>query len=168
MGLTSEGKKFKDILASKTKVLYTVGEIPVGKRPDTEFLVVQNSHLTDLAADADVVLPSTPALESEGTIVDYLGRLKEVKKAVEPAGESHSHAEIFIGLAEAMGVSLKKAKDTDVKKALKTKVKTVFSPFKKEKDLDIDAEKFTEDINRCAINWSRLLWLKETEKGVAA
>ena len=167
MGLTSEGKKFKDILASKTKVLYAVGEIPASKRPDTEFLVVQNSHFTDLAAQADVVLPSTPALESEGTIIDYLGRLKEVKKAVAPAGESHAHADIFIGLAEAMGVALKKAKDTDVKKALKTKVKAAFSPFKKEKDLDIDGERFTEEINRSAINGSRLLWLKETEKGAA-
>ncbi len=167
MGLASEGKKFKDILASKTKALYAIGEIPVGKRPDTEFLVVQNSHLTDLAAQADVVLPSTPALESEGTIIDYLGRLKEVRKAVDSVGESHAHADIFIGLAGAMGVSLKKAKDTDVKKALKTKVKVAFSPFKREKDLDIDGEKFTEDINRSVINGSRLLWLKETEKGVA-
>jgi len=167
MGLTSEGKKFKDILASKTKTLYAIGEIPLGKRPDTEFLVVQNSHLTDLAAQADVVLPSTPALESDGTIIDYLGRLKEVRKAVDPAGESHSHADIFMGLAEAMGVSLKKVKDTDVKKALKTKGKAAFSPFKKEKDLDIDGEQFTEDINRSAINGSRLLWLKETEKGAA-
>ncbi len=167
MGLTSEGKKFKDILASKTKVLYAIGEVPVAKRPDTEFLVVQNSHLTDLAAQADVVLPSTPGLESEGTIVDYLGRLKEVKKAVEPAGESQAHADIFIGLAGAMGASLKKAKDTDVRKALKAKVKVSFSPFKREKDLDIDLEKFTEDINKSAINGSRLLWLKETEKGAA-
>ena len=145
-----------------------IGEVPVGKRPDTKFLVVQGSHLTDLAREADVVLPSTPALESEGTIVDYLGRLKEVKRAIDPAGESISHADIFIGLAEAMGVSLKKAKDADVKKALKTKVRASFNPFKKEKDPDIDVEKFTEDINRSAINGSRLLWLKETEKGVAA
>ena len=168
MGLMSEGKKFKDILGSKTKALYAIGEIPVGKGPETEFLVVQNSHLTDLAAKADVVLPSTPALESEGTIIDYLGRLKEVKRAVGPLGESKTHADIFIDLAGAMGASLKKVKDTDVKKALKTKVKAAFSPFKREKDLDIDAEKFTEDINRSAINGSRLLWLKETEKAVTA
>jgi NADH dehydrogenase/NADH:ubiquinone oxidoreductase subunit G len=168
MGLTSEGKKFKDILASKTKVLYAIGEIPVSKRPDTDFLVVQNSHLTDLASQADMVLPSTSALESEGTIVDYLGRLKEVKRAVEPAGDSRPHADIFVALAEAMGASLKKAKDTDVKKAMKTKVKVTFSPFKRERDLDIDGEKFTEDINRSAINGSRLLWLKESEEGVTA
>jgi NADH dehydrogenase/NADH:ubiquinone oxidoreductase subunit G len=168
MGLTSGGKKFKEIVGSKTQALYAIGEVPVSKRPDTDFLIVQNSHLTDLANEADVVLPSSAALESEGTIVDYLGRLKEVKRAVDPAGESISHADIFIGLAETLGVSLKKVKDTDVKKALKTKARVAFSPFKREKELDIDAEKFTEDINRSAINGSRLLWLKETEKGVTA
>lgn len=167
MGLTSNGKKFKDILHSQTRVLYAIGEVPVAKRPDTEFMVVQNSHMTALAAEADIVLPSTPALESEGTIVDYLGRLKEVKRAVDPAGEAISHADIFIGLAEAMGALLKKAKDTEVKKALKTKTKASFSPFKRDKDLDIDAEKFIEDINRSTINGSRLLWLKETEKNIA-
>ncbi len=167
MGFTSQGKKFKEIIASKTKALYIVGEIPLDRRPETEFLVVQNSHLTDLASQADVVLPSTAALEADGTIIDYLGRLKELKKAVEPAGEAQTHADIFVGLAEVMGVSLKKSKDTDVKKALKTKAKVTFSPFKKEKDLDIDGERFTEDINRSAIGGSRLLWLKETEKGAA-
>ena len=55
-----------------------------------------------------------------------------------------------------------------MKKALKGKVKVSFSPFKKDKDLEIDAGKFTEDINASAIGGSRLLWLKETEKGVAA
>ncbi len=168
MGLVSEGKKFKDILGSKTKVLYAIGEIPVSKEPETDFLVVQNSHLTDFASKADIVLPSTPALESEGTIVDYLGRLKEVRRAVAPSGESKTHADIFVDLAEAMGASLKKVKDSDVKKALKTKTKAAFSPFKRDKDLDIDAEKFTEEINRSAINGSRLLWLKETEKAVTA
>jgi len=168
MGLTSEGKKFKDIVASKTKALYAIGEIPVGKRPDTEFLIVQNSHMTDLATQADVVLPSTPALESDGTIIDYLGRVKEVRRAVEPVGESKPHSEIFMEIAKSMGNSLKQVKDIEIKKALKTKVKVGFTPFKREKDLDIDGEKFTEDINRSAINGSRLLWLKETDKGVAA
>jgi NADH dehydrogenase/NADH:ubiquinone oxidoreductase subunit G len=168
MGLASEGKKFREIASSGSKVLYVVGEVPVGKRPEADFLVVQSSYMTDLAAQADIVLPSAAALESEGTIVDYLGRLKQVKKAVEPSFEAHSHSEIFIGIAEAMGVSLKKVKDTDVKKALKAKSKVSFSPFKKDKDLEVDGERFMEDINGPVINGSRLLWLKETEKGVTA
>jgi len=168
MGLRSEGKKFKEIVSSHSKLLYAVGEVPVSKRPETEFLVVQASHMTGLAEKADILLPSTPALESEGTIIDYLGRLKEVKKAVEPTGESKSHADIFIAVSDAMGSSLKRVKDTEIKKALKGTVKVSFSPFKKDKDLDVDGEKFMDDVNTSTINGSRLLWLKETEKTVAA
>jgi NADH dehydrogenase/NADH:ubiquinone oxidoreductase subunit G len=168
MGLMSEGKKFREMVSSRSKVLYAVGEVPVGKRPETDFLVVQNSHMTDLATEADVVLPSTPALESEGTIVDYLGRIRQVSKAVEPAGDARPNADIFSALADAMGSSLKKAKETDVRKSVKTKAKAAFSPFKRDKDCDIDAEKFIEDVNKSAINGSRLLWLKESEKAVVA
>ncbi len=167
MGLTTDGKKFREIVSSASKALYVVGEIPVSKRPDTEFLVVQSSHMTDLAAQADVVLPAAGLLESEGTIIDYIGRLKEVKKAVEPAGEAKSHADILIMVAGAMGVSLKKPKDTEVKKAMKAKAKVSFSPFKKAKDMELDAEQFIGDINKSTINGSRLLWLKEIEKTVA-
>lgn len=168
MGLTSEGMKFREMVASRSKVLFAVGEVPVSGRPDTDFLVVQNSHLTDLATQADVVLPSTPALESEGTIIDYLGRLKEVKKAVQPAGAAKSHSDIFIALAEVIGVAIKRPKDTEIKKTLKGKAKATFAPFKKAKDLDIDPEQFTEEINKSTINGSRLLWLKEVEKAVTA
>jgi formate dehydrogenase (NADP+) alpha subunit len=168
MGLTTEGKKFREMVSSPSKALYVIGEVPVSTRPDTEFLVVQASHMTGLAKEADIVFPSASALESEGTIVDYVGRLKEVKKAVEPAGEALSHSEIFIGMAKAMGSALKMPRDTEIKKALKGTVKASFSPFKRDKDLDIDVEKFNEDINVSTVNGSRLRWLKELEKGVAA
>lgn len=168
MGLTSEGKKFREMISSHSKVLYVVGEVPIGTRPDTDFLAVQASHMTALASEADVVLPAAAALESEGTIVDYLGRLKDVRKAVEPAGDCRPNSRIFIDIATAMGYSLKLPKDTEIKKALKGKEKVSFSPFKKDKDLDMDVEKFNEDINMSTINGSRLLWLKELEKGVAA
>ncbi|MDH4232730.1 MAG: molybdopterin-dependent oxidoreductase [Nitrospirota bacterium] len=167
MGMTTEDKKFSDIVSSSTKLLYAVGEMPVKSRPDTGFLVVQNSHMTDLATQADLILPSAGALESEGTIIDYLGRIKQVNKACTPAGESRQNSDIFIAVAEAMGTPLKKAKDTDVKKSVKTKVKVTLSPFRKEKGLDIDAEQFIEDIRTSTVNGSRLLWLKELEKTVA-
>jgi NADH dehydrogenase/NADH:ubiquinone oxidoreductase subunit G len=168
MGLTSEGKKFREMVSSSSKALYAVGEVAVGKRPDTDFLVVQASHMTDLASQADVVLPSAASLESEGTIVDYLGRLKEVRKAVDSAGAAKSNSDIFIAVAGAMGASLKMPKESEIKKAMKGKVKAAFSPFKRDADLDVEAEKFMEDANRSVVNGSRLLWLKETEKGVPA
>ncbi|MBI5641806.1 MAG: molybdopterin-dependent oxidoreductase [Nitrospirae bacterium] len=168
MGLTTEGKKFRDIVSSPSQALYAVGEVPLSKRPDTGFLIVQASHMTELATQADLVLPSAAALESDGTIIDYLGRIKEVKRAVEPAGESKTNAETFISLSEAMGAALKMPRDTEIRKALKGKVKAAFSPFKRDKDLDVNAEKFMEDINLSTVNGSRLLWLKEVEKAVAA
>jgi len=163
MGLTTEGKKFREMVSSASKALYVTGEVPVSKRPDTDFLIVQSSHMTELAKQADVVLPSAAGLESDGTIVDYLGRLKEVKKAVEATGESKSNADIYIAVAGAMGASLKMPKDTEIKKALKGKVKTTFSAFGRDKELEVEAEKFIGDINASVINGSRLLWLKEVE-----
>jgi NADH dehydrogenase/NADH:ubiquinone oxidoreductase subunit G len=168
MGLTSEGKKFREMVSSPSKALYAVGEVPVSKRPDTDFLVVQATHMTELGSEADVVLPAAAALESDGTIVDYLGRLKEVRKAVDPAGEAKTNSDILVAVAGAMGTSLKVPKESEIKKALKGKAKAAFSPFKKDKDLDVEAEKFMEDTNMSIVNGSRLLWLKETEKAVPA
>ncbi|MBS1126640.1 MAG: formate dehydrogenase, alpha subunit, archaeal-type [Nitrospirae bacterium] len=167
MGLTSEGKTFGEIVSSQTKLVYAVGEMPVKNRPDTKFLLVQTSYMTDLATLADLILPSAAALESEGTIIDYLGRIKQVNKVCEPAGESKQNAEIFMAVADAMGTSLKKVKDTDIKKAAKAKFKAFFAPFKRDKGLDIDVEQFIDDMRISTINGSRLLWLRELEKAVA-
>ena len=164
MGLTSDGKKFREMVSSSSKAVYAVGEVPVDKRPETEFLIVQTTHMTDLALQADIILPAAHAMESEGTVIDYLGRLKEVRKVVEPAGESRTNADIFMALAEAMGASLRMPKESDIKKPLKTKTKISFSPFRKDNDLDNDADKFIGKINMSTVNGSRLLWLKEIEK----
>lgn len=167
MGVTSEGKKFSEIVSSATKLVYAVGEMPVKNRPDTGFLLVQTSHMTDLATQADLILPSAPALESDGTIIDYLGRVKQVNKACWPSVEAKQNTEIFLAVAAAMGTSLKMVKDTDIKKAAKAKVKVAFSPFKRDKGLDIDVEQFIDDMRKSTVIGSRLLWLQEVEKAVA-
>ncbi len=167
MGLGAGGKKFSDIVSSSTQVLYAVGEVPVSKRPDTGFLIVQNTHMTDLSTQADIVLPSTTPYEADGTIVDYLGRIKEVKKALDPAADARSNAEIIMDIASAMGTSLKHVKASEVKRAVKSKLKPAFSPFAKDKGLDIDEEEFTRERNRTTVNCSRLLWLKELEESVS-
>lgn len=163
MGMTTNSRKFSDIIASSSKALYVVGEVPVSKRPDTAFLAVQTSHLTELAAQADVVLPATPSFESEGTIIDWLGRMKKVNRACEPAGEAKQNGDIFVAVAEAMGSALKPVKEAEVKKAAKVKAKAVFSAFKKDAGYDVDAEAFMQETNKTMVNSSRLLWLKELE-----
>jgi NADH dehydrogenase/NADH:ubiquinone oxidoreductase subunit G len=167
-GFVSEGRKFKEIISSAAPVVYAVGELPLSARSQTDFLIVQSAFMTDLAMQADLVLPAAHSLEAEGTIVDYLGRIREMKKMIEPAGESRTNAVIILGLAEAMGISLKMPKDTDIKKALKVKTKVVFSPFKRDAGVDETAGKLLEATQKATVQGSRLLWLKESCNVVAA
>jgi len=168
MGIEGAGKAYKEMADKGMDVLYAIGELPLNKRPKTDFLVVQNSHMTELAKQADVVLPSAAFLEASGTIVDYMGRLKCLCSAIAPAGQAKTHREIFIAISEALGKAIKEPKDSDINKALKAKVKVELKPFKKKEGLEVNAEEMIESINASVINGSRLLWLKETEKAVAA
>ncbi|MGD2080683.1 MAG: molybdopterin-dependent oxidoreductase, partial [Nitrospirota bacterium] len=163
MGLVSEGKTYKEMASGGVKTLYAIGEVPLQKRPGVDFLVVQNSHLTALAKEADVVLPSATFLEAAGTMIDYMGRLKYLPKAVEPQGGSMAHKDIFVKLAKAMGGSLKKPTEAEVKKAAKAQGKLSAKPFEK-KAVDITPGEIMESINASVFNGSRLIHLKEYEK----
>ena len=167
MGLSTPGKSYKEMVANGMEVLYAVGEIPLTQRPKTDFLIVQNSHLTELAKQADIVLPSAAFLESAGTMIDYMGRMKHLPKVIEPQGEARSHREIFISLAEAMGISIKLPTETEVKKAANVKAKLSVSPFVRKEGFDISPNAFIESINASVISGSRLLWLKEAVQAAA-
>ncbi|MDI6728099.1 MAG: molybdopterin-dependent oxidoreductase [Thermodesulfovibrionales bacterium] len=161
MGLTTEGKSYKEMVSGGLNLLYAIGEVPLNKRPNVDFFVVQNSHMTELAKQADVVLPSAAYLEVDGTMVDYLGRLKHVCKAVEPAGEAKSHRDIFVDIANAMGADIKEAKEGETKKLAKVKVKASVAPFARKEGFDVKVDEMIESINASVINGSRLSWLKE-------
>lgn len=163
MGIEGGGKSYKEMADEGMKVLYAIGELPLNKRPKTEFLIVQNSHMTELAKQADIVLPSAAFLEASGTIVDYMGRLKCLCKAVEPAGQAMPHREIFMEASKVLGKEIKEPKDTDIKKALKAKPKISLKPFKKKEGFDVNPQGMIESINASVINGSRLLWLKESK-----
>jgi NADH dehydrogenase/NADH:ubiquinone oxidoreductase subunit G len=166
MGLTTKGKAYSQMAGDGMKVLYAVGEVPLQQRPKAAFLVVQHSHLTALARQADVVLPTATFLESAGTMVDYLGRLKYLPKVIEPQGQAKSHRDIFIQLAKKMGTTIKRPTEAEVKKAVKVKAKQPLRPFVKREGLEISPDEFIESINASVINGSRLLWLKEAEQAV--
>jgi len=167
MGLTTEGKTYHEIIdraQSNIDVLYAIGEIPLNKRPDgIEFLIVQTSYLTELAKQADIVLPAATFLESKGTIINYLGKVKELTRVIEPAGNARQHKDILIELSKVMGNPLKESA-ADIKSAFEVSTKPKFSPFEKKQGLDINPSEFLEAINQSVINSSRLLWLKEIEK----
>lgn len=162
MGLTGSGDSYRTAV-SGTGLLYAVGEVTVTERSGADFLIVQNSHMTPLSRQADLVLPSAAFLEVDGTIVDYAGRLKDVVKVVAPAGESKSHREIFVGVAAAMGVKVKEAKAAETKKAAKVKTKVAFSPFARKEGFSVNAGEMIEALNASVISGSRLLWLKEAK-----
>ncbi len=171
MGVKTEGKSFREMSAlnqdlalqgkSAVKVLYALGDVPLGKRPaGVDYLVVQGSHLTKLAREADVVLPAVTYLESGGTIVDYLGRLKEMEQVIEPRREAKSHRDIFIQLAKNMGKTLKKPAKSEIKKAASTTLPLDVGRMDKQ-DIDINSKRLLETLNSSVLNTSRLLWLKE-------
>ncbi|RJQ54626.1 MAG: hypothetical protein C4526_05225 [Nitrospiraceae bacterium] len=160
LGLTTEGKTYNEMVSGGLNVLYAVGEVPVTKRPDVKFLIVQTSYMTELAKQADVILPASTCLESEGTIINYLGKVKEVEKAVEPAGESKQHKNILIELSKIMGNPIKESA-AKMKSAFQVKEKPAFKPFEKKQGLDIDPSEFNDAVNKSVIYSSRLAWLKE-------
>ena len=165
MGLGGDGKSYKELATKGAKVLYAIGEVPLSTKPKTDFLIVQNSHITELAKQADLLLPSATYLEVTGTIVDYKGRLRYLSRLVEPAGKAKPHSEIIRELAKAMGKKFERVKEEDVRKTYKKAApKKKLMPFEKDKALDAAPEMILESVSASLLNSPRLFWLKETEK----
>jgi NADH dehydrogenase/NADH:ubiquinone oxidoreductase subunit G len=158
MSVKGKGKSYAEMTSGAVKVLYVIGETTLRKRPKgVDFLIVQTSHMDDLAKEADAVLPSAMALETNGTIVDYLGRVRDVKRAVEPIGEIKTHVDIIGELGNAMGLKLDAVGRAEVSIAYKF----VAKPFKKRSEIDADADEIIKAVNRSIMGTSRLLWLTQ-------
>lgn len=167
MGLGGE-KTFNEVVSDKSnKLLYVIGEVPLNGRPDVDFLVVQASHRTGLSDQADLVLPATAYLETEGTIVDYLGRLRQVNKGIDSPEASRENRDIFADIAKAMGSKMKAATEKETSKLAKISVKPSLKPFSRAEGPDTNPEELMLASNASVINGSRLLWLKEAVKGLA-
>jgi NADH dehydrogenase/NADH:ubiquinone oxidoreductase subunit G len=164
MGLATDGKTYKEMVSGGMKVLYAIGEVPLAKRPDSGFLVVQNAYKTELAQQADIVLPSAATLESSGTVVDSFGRMKHLSCVTVPFGESRVHRDIFISLSGIMGTAIKKPGAAEIKRAVRVRQKLTASPFEKRDDINILPDSISEDINSSVIISSRLAWLRESAK----
>ncbi len=162
-GLSTRGKTYREMVSGGVDVIYAIGEVPVTERPDVDFLVVQTSYLTELAKQADVVLPSAAYLESEGTITNYLGKDKVVRKVLEPRGDSMQHKDIFIELSKALGTELKERGET---KSVQEVGKPKFNAFEKKEGMEADLADIIAASNAAVIGHSKLLWLKEAQKAV--
>ncbi len=103
----------KSALQGKIKAMYIAGADPVSTSPDgnlvkealkkLEFLVVQDTFLTETAKLADVILPGVSFAEKEGTFTNVEGRIQKLKKAFEPLANSKEDWQIICLLAQAWG-----------------------------------------------------------------
>jgi formate dehydrogenase alpha subunit len=97
----------------KIKAMYIVGENPVLSEPDAnhavealsrlDVLVVQDIFLTETAKLAHVVLPAVSFAEKDGTFTNTERRVQQVRKAVQPVGNSRPDWQIMSQLAVKMG-----------------------------------------------------------------
>ncbi|WP_102127854.1 NADH-quinone oxidoreductase subunit NuoG [Deinococcus planocerae] len=83
-----------------------ISRLDPGKRA-RGFTVVHDTHLTDTARLADVVLPAVTNYEKRGTIVNLEGRLLPLRQSALNAGEAADLTRTLAALAEALGVRTK-------------------------------------------------------------
>ncbi len=174
LGAEKGGKGYLEMSAPEgtgLKALFVLGDVPLRQRPQTDFLIVAHTHLNEIASQADVVFPAAAFLEAEGSIVDYMGRLKWLPKAITPQAEARSNFEIIASIAKQFGEDIKWPSEADIEKLVKGGApkpgpKPGMRPFEKKGFIFSEAD-FTESVNASVINGSRLLWLRETEKSLS-
>jgi anaerobic selenocysteine-containing dehydrogenase len=116
---TERGLAYPDIIQGvidgRIKGLWIIATNPLVSYPDQarlrkalaslEFLVVQDGyHPTPTSELAHLMLPAAIWGEKEGVYVNSERRVSKVNKAVSPPGEARSDFDIFLALADRMGV----------------------------------------------------------------
>lgn len=110
----SLAEMFEEMESGALRAVYCLGENAARSQPDSartvrrlkalDFLVVQDSFLTDTAELADVVLPATDGrVESEGTTTNGERRVQRVRKVVDPPGEARDDVGVLCELARRLG-----------------------------------------------------------------
>ncbi len=100
-------------LEGSVRGMYMVGENPFLSDPNTnkvrralanlDFLVVQDIFLTETAEFADVVLPSSSALEKLGTVTNTDRRVQVVRPVLTPPGEAREDWRVICDLSTRIG-----------------------------------------------------------------
>ncbi len=93
------------VIATNPLVSFPNQEVLRQRLSNLDFLVVQDGyHPTPTTELADLVLPAAIWGEKEGTYTNSERRVSKVNKAVEPRGEARSDFDIFLAVAEKLGV----------------------------------------------------------------
>ena len=100
-------------LNGKLKALYVMGENPIINYPvgkdiqaalkRVDFIVVQDTFLTETAQLADVVFPAATFAEKEGTFTNMGMTVQPLNKAIQPVGDAKPDWQIICELAKKMG-----------------------------------------------------------------
>jgi assimilatory nitrate reductase catalytic subunit len=116
---TARGLAYPDIIEAvlerRIRALWIIATNPIVSFPNLhvlqqaleslEFLVVQDGyHPTPTSVYAHLVLPAAMWGEKEGTYTNSERRVSKVNRAVMPPGEARPDFDIFLHLAEALGV----------------------------------------------------------------
>ncbi len=115
----SFAETLESVRQGKIKSLYLAGPAPQVDRSGLEVLIVQDSHWSRNAEQADVVFPAATFLEAGGTFINWEGRVQRSGPAIDSAGESRPDWQILNQLAEVMGAGELNFKNvTDVQKEI--------------------------------------------------
>ncbi len=86
------------------------------------FLVVQDTHMTETAKLAHVLLPAVHFGEKEGTYTNRKGRVQRVNAAVIPPEDARQDSEIFLQLLVAAGETLPYSSPSEIFAAIAREV----------------------------------------------
>lgn len=102
-------------LKGKIKALYVMGENLIVNYPNgkdvkealqkVDFIVVQDTFLTETAQLAEVVLPAVTFAEKDGTFTSMGMVVQRLNKAIKPVGDARPDWQIICNLAQKMGHS---------------------------------------------------------------
>jgi NADH-quinone oxidoreductase subunit G len=116
--------------AGRVSVVYVVDPGPDGSLGDVAWLaaarrsgtlpllVVQGVVMSELAAAADVVLPSAAWVEKDGLYTNDQGKVQAASRAIAPVGEAREGWSILTNLARLLGLTLPYETSRDVRAAL--------------------------------------------------
>lgn len=99
------------------KALLVFGEEPDLDCSDLEFLMVSDTHMTELAAKADVVLPATGFANADGTYTNTERRLQAVERAITEEVD-FSNWEVAAEIAHVYEVDFGWEEETDISEEL--------------------------------------------------
>jgi len=115
IGLTLT-EMLKAAVAGEVKAMFILGENPMVSDADIQhveealksldFLVVQDIFVTESSQLANVVLPGVSFAEKDGTFTNTERKVKRVRKAIEPIGDSRQDWEIICDLSTRMGYEM--------------------------------------------------------------